>query len=89
MRRTQKQSNRVNSCFLQTSMPTTEQRDLDIPKFPQNPPAATHMLLRPRKNRTELAFLGLHPTRPRVRERPWLLQSAFEDQSHGLIGASG
>ena len=38
--------------------------------------AAAHMLLRPRKNRTQLA-LTLRPTRPRVRERPWLLQLDF------------
>jgi len=35
-----------------------------------------HMLLRPRKNRTELA-LALRPARPRLRERPWLLRLDF------------
>ena len=38
--------------------------------------AAAPMLLRPRKNRMPLA-LTLHPTRPRLRERPWLLQLDF------------
>jgi hypothetical protein len=52
------------------------------PKFPRNPLAATHMLLRPRKNQTELAFT-FHSTRLRIRERPQLLRRTFEAQSHG------
>jgi hypothetical protein len=46
------------------------------PKFPRNPLAATPMFLRPRKNRTELAFT-LRPTRLRVRERSQLLRIDF------------
>ena len=37
---------------------------------------AARVLLRPRKNRPELA-VSLRPTRPRVRERPWLLRLDF------------
>ena len=47
-----------------------------ISQVPAETLAAAPMLLRPRKNRAELA-LSLRPVRPRVRERPWLLQLDF------------
>jgi hypothetical protein len=53
-------------------------------KFPRRPFAAPLTLLRPRKIRIQLA-LTPDPTRPGVRQRPWLLRwETFEAQSRGL-----
>ena len=57
---------------------------LDLPSSRTNPLAAPHMLIRPRRDRAELA-LTLRPTRPRLEERPWLSRWTFEAQSHGLM----
>jgi hypothetical protein len=53
-----------------------------ISQVPAQTLAAPHMLLRPRTDRTELAWTR-RPTRPRVGERPWLCRWTFEAQSHG------
>jgi len=57
---------------------------LDLPSSRTGPFAAPLMLLRPRTDRTKLT-VSLRPTRPRVRERPWLSRWTFEAQSHGLM----
>jgi hypothetical protein len=72
-------------CFLSRppAVPPFPMEMSGSPKFPRKPFAVPLMLLRPRTDRPELT-LTLRPTRPRVRERPWLSRWAFEAQSHGL-----
>ncbi len=55
----------------------------ESPKFPHKPWPPRSCSFEDRTDRPELA-LTLRPTRPRVREQPWLSRWTFEAQSHGL-----
>jgi len=58
-------------------------RGQDLPSSRTGPLPSRSCSIRPRRVQPELA-LTLRPTRPRLRERPWLSQWTFEAQSHGF-----
>ena len=76
-------------CLLNAATQTPPIKSVELtgsPKFPRNPLAATHMLLRPRRNQTELA-VTLRPTRLRLRERPQLPRTLFRGSITWLGGS--